>query len=558
MADRPFSLHAEQRCVLQALGTTLEDTGQVMLSPDIGTPRSDRALLVAFFLSGCAALGYEFTWTRALSLALGHEALAMLGTLAGFFGGMAAGAFVLHERARRVPNPCQLFVRLEVAAALFALVSPWALLRVADFLPRALGPFAGDNDSTTGLVITVVVAGALLLPGTFCLGATLPALVETRRRSFPDEVNGRGLGRLYAANTVGATVGVLATVHMLLPTLGLVKGAIVLAATGLCSAAVARLWSRTGPTRALRLASGESCSKAPASAGSPSQLEHRPQVILMLMLGTGLVGVGLEVVGVQVLSQVLENTVYTFADVLAVYLLGTAGGAALYARYAKRAVEHCPETVTGGALLALALSALLAAWVLVHTPSLLQRLAPEGSTYVSHLVSEAVVAALVFGPATILMGGLFAHLTGLLAPRGIGRGYALNTVGSALAPLIFGVWLIESAGYSDAMYMVVYAYLVLYALYAWSQRFRLAWQIGPIVGVLAATACGPESLILVQPDANWTTLESRETLLGLVVVSESLTEDNQSKPLRRLQVGHHFRMGGSMAFGERRMGSAAA
>ena len=39
---------------------------------------------------------------------------------------------------------------------------------------------------------------------------------------------------------------------------------------------------------------------------------------------------------VRVLSQVAENTVYTFAPLLAVYLVGTALGAAMYDRWSHR------------------------------------------------------------------------------------------------------------------------------------------------------------------------------------------------------------------------------
>ena len=49
----------------------------------------------------------------------------------------------------------------------------------------------------------------------------------------------------------------------------------------------------------------------------------------------GLLGIGYEVLVVRVLSQVAENTVYTFAILLAVYLVGTALGAAAYSRWAK-------------------------------------------------------------------------------------------------------------------------------------------------------------------------------------------------------------------------------
>jgi len=38
-------------------------------------------------------------------------------------------------------------------------------------------------------------------------------------------------------------------------------------------------------------------------------------------------------------AVVLENTIYTFADILAVYLLGTAVGAALYGRIAVQSTD---------------------------------------------------------------------------------------------------------------------------------------------------------------------------------------------------------------------------
>lgn len=519
-------------------------------------PRRDRALLAAFFLSGCAALGYEIVWTRALALALGSEILGVLGVLAGFFGGMALGAFVLHDRVRRAINPGHLFARLEIAAAAFAAVSPWILVRLAQFLPRVLGPMAGDNDSPSALVATILVAGIVLLPGSFCLGATLPALVEARRRAFPTEADGRGLGRLYAANTIGATVGVLVTVHVLVPGVGVGLGALVLATIGLCAAGLALRWCARVDDRPASRSSGPLPAARPeidASRDPDPDIAREPHILHALMFGTGLVGVGLEVVGVGVLSQLLENTIYTFADTLAVYLLGTALGAALYARFAARMVAGRPATIAAGMLVALALTAVASAAAMQQAPSILAALAPEGSTFATHLFAEAAISGLVFGPSTLLMGALFAHVAGLLAPRGVGRAYALNTLGSALAPFVFGVWAISSLGYTNAMAAVVYAYLALFGGFTWFRRFKPLWQIPPILAVVAATAgpFGPGALVLVHPGEDWVTLDVRETPLGLVIVSEH--EQNGTK-LRRLQVGHIFRMGGAMAFGERRMG----
>src|SRR5687767_1720829 len=94
----------------------------------------DRLLLLAFFLSGAAALGYELLWTRLLGQSLG-----VLATLAGFFGGMAVGAWALHRRAHTAADPVRLFVTLELIAAGFAVASPHLLHALAGSLPGLLG-----------------------------------------------------------------------------------------------------------------------------------------------------------------------------------------------------------------------------------------------------------------------------------------------------------------------------------------------------------------------------------------------------------------------------------
>ncbi|MCA9704374.1 MAG: hypothetical protein KDK70_00835 [Myxococcales bacterium] len=523
----------------------------------------DRWLLGAFVLSGAAGLGYELLWTRLLALALGSETLGVLGVLAGFFGGMALGAAALHGRARRSPDPVALFVRLELVAAAFAVVSPWWLHALASWLPAALGPTSGLQGEGPALALTIGAAGIVLLPGTFCMGATLPALVEARRRSCTDDADGRGLGRLYAANTVGAVLGVLGTVHLLLPMVGMIGGSIVLAALGVGAAVVARRWGQHHQVPAEPAPADDRSTTVDASRDPDAEIAREPWLLLALLLGTGLAGVGLEVVAVQILSQVLENTIFTFAHVLAVYLLGTAAGAALYTRYAARAVAGRPATVAAGLLLAHAIATVWAGWALGRSPWLLDDLAGTGAGFGAQMLAEGLVAALVLGPATMLMGALFSHVAGLLAPRGIGRAYALNTFGGALAPFAFGVGAIESMGYRDALFAVVYTYLVLFGAFTWFRRFKPALQIGAILGVVALTTTAPSSLLLVtqsprweQTAADWKVLDTRETLLGAVVVSEFEPEGRArpGPPLRRLQVGQEFRMGGALAFGERRMG----
>jgi spermidine synthase len=524
----------------------------------------DRLLLLAFFLSGAAALGYELLWTRLLGLSLGSETLGVLATLAGFFGGMALGALLLHRRAHSSPDPVRLFVVLELVAAGFAVVSPHLLHALVHRLPPLLGGLGGD----AGLAARIAAATILLLPGTACLGATLAALVEARRRVHAGDLDGRGLGRLYAANTAGATLGVLLTIYLVLPALGYAVGALVPAACGALAAVLARRWARgrTSTSVSSDMPRGPAID---ASRDPDPDLLAEPWLLYLLAFGGGVAGIGLEVVGTQILAQNLENTVYTFANILAVVLVGTAVGAAIYQRVVRRLVDGRPATATLGLLLLLGALVLPAAFALAASPQLLAGLTPEHPSLAQAALAELAVAGLAFFLPTVAWGASFAHVTGLIAAsgRGVGRAYAVNTLGCAAAPFLFGLVAVPALGYADALYLVVYLYLALFAVVGWFRRFHPALLVGGVVVLIGLTAAAPRSLVLVAPDDGWTVVETKQTIHGLVLVSEDTTTPAPGPsqpdllavwPLRRLQVGKHFRMGGARSFGERRMGHLCA
>lgn len=503
-------------------------------------PAGEGLLLLALFLSGAAALGYQVLWTRLLALALGSETLGMLGVLTGFFGGLALGSWLLHSRARRSPAPALLFARLELAAALYALASPWLLHELARRLPPLLGPAAGANDTAMALGLSVATAGLSLLPGTLPMGATLAAVVEARRRTQPAEAQGRAVGALYAANTLGAMAGVLGAVFVLLPRLGLGWGAAALSALGLAAAAVAWAWSRG---RAVPAAAEE----APAG--------RAPRAILLLVTATGFAGIGLEVVAVQIMAQVLADTVYTFALALAAYLLGTALGSAAYAAAAPRLQRAEHPRLTAILLLSQSATVVVAAVALREAPALLAWAAPPGAGPSAHLLGELLLALAVFLLPTALMGALFTHLLAAVAPQGVGHAYALNTLAGAAAPFAFGLAALRTLGYAATLGLTGALYLLL----ALAVTARLGRPARLRLGAAAVAAAGlfvlrhPLTLVPVPP--GWEARFEKASLMGLVLV----TEERQSslpggRPYRRLQVNGRFRMGGSSAFIERRMG----
>ena len=80
---------------------------------------ADYIYLLAF-LSGMAALTYEVTWAKLLSLTFGRTTLAASAVVGGFLGGMGIGAWLYHLVQERVGRPLVIYATIEVAIAITA------------------------------------------------------------------------------------------------------------------------------------------------------------------------------------------------------------------------------------------------------------------------------------------------------------------------------------------------------------------------------------------------------------------------------------------------------
>jgi spermidine synthase len=304
----------------------------------------------------------------------------------------------------------------------------------------------------------------LLLPATLAMGATLPAmervLATTRTKNI-------AISTLYSANTLGAVVGVLAAAFWLVPQLGLVRSAIACAVLNFGCAATALSLQTVVQDR------------------SPAQPEAASNGMLALLAATGLLGIGYEVLIVRALSQIAENTVYTFALLLAVYLIGTAIGAAIYARWLVNASDS--ERLRSRLLQALAAACLVGTLSLAGAEHIKDWLLTVfGMSMTMALMAEAVIAATAFLLPTLAMGALFSHLSTSARSIGIsfGRAIGVNTLGAAVAPFLFGVLLLPLLGLKLALLLVSLGYLLLVTRSAWSAPLQLV-VTAAIVGSIA-------------------------------------------------------------------------
>ncbi|MFG6460982.1 spermidine synthase [Roseateles sp. DXS20W] len=449
--------------------------------------------LLLMAASGFAGLGYQIVWTQQLGLVLGHESAAVLAVIAAFFGGLSLGALALGRRIEASARPLRWYAGCEALIGLWGAVLMAAMPAASHAALALIGP---EASSAWHWSVAFGASFVLLLPATAAMGATLPAMARLATA---------GVAPLYAANTLGAVIGVLATAFWLIPDWGLTRTAGLCVALNLGCALLAGTALRAGPAAAL----------LPRTSTRP----------LWLLAATGLLGIAYEVLAVRVLSQVAEDTVYTFALLLAVYLAGSAGGAAAFARWP--ALRHTPRL-----LQALAVSTLLGMASLWGAEALKQALNP--GTLDGALATEALLAAAVFALPTALMGALFCQLSADAAAAGqpFSRALGVNTLGAMLAAPTFGVVLAPALGPKLALLLVAAGYLLL--MPAWRSP---AWWL-PAGATAAVAALAPPLAFIDLPDGG-RVLSYRDGAMAAV----SVVEDDAG--VARLRINNRQQEGSS-------------
>src|SRR3954462_7560435 len=76
-------------------------------------------LVLLFFCSGTAGLGYQIIWAKLFAAGIGHEFPSVLAVVTAFMGGMAAGGWLIHLAARRRFVTVSLYGWLELLIALW-------------------------------------------------------------------------------------------------------------------------------------------------------------------------------------------------------------------------------------------------------------------------------------------------------------------------------------------------------------------------------------------------------------------------------------------------------
>ncbi|MCG8673072.1 MAG: fused MFS/spermidine synthase, partial [Pseudomonadales bacterium] len=191
---------------------------------DTTKPIFDWLLLVALF-TGLASFLYEIAWIRMLSLVLGSSMQAFELMLSAFILGLALGGFWIRNRIDNIENSGNFLGRVQLIMGGLALLSVPLYSATHEVM---IGIVSALQANESGYMLfhgmSHLICLAIMFPAAFMAGMTLPLITQLLLNREGGE---KAVGRVYAFNTLGAIVGVLVAVHVVMPFFG-VKNVVLL------------------------------------------------------------------------------------------------------------------------------------------------------------------------------------------------------------------------------------------------------------------------------------------------------------------------------------------
>src|SRR5215510_13266284 len=195
------------------------------------------SVYVAIALSGLTALGAEVIWTRILSLLFGGTVYTFSLIAAAFLCGLGIGSAKGAWLARYSERPGLLLAGFQVGAAAAVAWGAALVNRAYPYWPidPALAPGPWFN-----FQIDLVRAFIAIVPAACFWGASFPLALAAAAPRGDDPA--RGVGALYAANTIGAVIGALVFSLLIIPAFGTQDAQQLLIWAALAASAVMLMW----------------------------------------------------------------------------------------------------------------------------------------------------------------------------------------------------------------------------------------------------------------------------------------------------------------------------
>jgi spermidine synthase len=395
-----------------------------------------------FLLSGVCSILYELVWLRLAMARFGVTTALVSIALSTFMAGLGLGSWaaggMLPKYIRRLAAPpLQVYAVTELLIGCSAVVVPLEL-RAGRYALERLGSSLSLSSSGYYIAAGCCLA-CTLIPWCALMGATIPIGMLAIRTSQPSESK-RSFSFLYVANVLGAVAGAAAPL-LLIEIWGFTATLRVgmLMNISICAGALwlANTQSRTdrnGHAANKECAADEEDLNLQPAAFQPTWQEMARNGTLWLLFATGLTSMGMELVWTRLYTYYIGTFVYSFAQILGVYLIATFLGSALYRFWSRRHGGDTPLL-----------------WLLLGLTALVPLLYADPRMHLNNWLRIPFGISLFSGLLGFLTPGLVDHFSEG-DPNRAGIGYAVNVLGCILGPLVAGFLLLP---YIDERYALM-------------------------------------------------------------------------------------------------------
>jgi spermidine synthase len=197
------------------------------------------AFLACSGLTGTASFMYEIGWIRMLSLVLGSSTHAFELMLSAFILGLALGGYWIKKRVDGMADPVKTLGIIQITMGTFALATLLLYGQTFNLMGYVMTALSRTEQGYFFFnLFSQTLAMIIMLPATICAGMTLPVITYC----LLERGYGEGaIGKTYAMNTIGAIIGVLIGVQLVMPLFG-VKYVILIGALIDMSLGLVLLW----------------------------------------------------------------------------------------------------------------------------------------------------------------------------------------------------------------------------------------------------------------------------------------------------------------------------
>lgn len=419
-----------------------------------------RILFLLFLISGFCGLLYQVVWVRMAYASFGVITPVLSVVISVFMlglsiGSWAGGKWIDRAKVSHSGTPLLLYGATEFFLGIGAFVVPLLFGTWREVLYSY-----GEMNSLRYLFYSAVMISVSILPWCIFMGFTFPFMMAFIRNA--ERKSSTSFSYLYFANVIGAMLGTLITAVVLIELVGFSKTLLIAACFNFSIAGIA-VWMG----RLYRSPLEKETAKTGDGSWSPGGVDRQDGIrICVILFMTGFISLSMEVVWVRAFTPVLRTATYSFAALLAVYLLATWIGSYVYRRHlGKESVLSDDKLLSCVALFAL----LPIAW---NDP----RLAP----------GPLSVLASIF-PICAVLGYLTPKLIDRYSagdPFKGGKAYALNIIGCILGPLMASYVLLPLYGVKTSILILSVPFLILLFAFYWKAIGRREWTTIMIVGAV--------------------------------------------------------------------------